>query len=167
MKKSIIILSIVFIFLFVTFSCLKLTHNIGITKKSIQEDARYHQKIPDHWNVSMYTTKQLSAMIFYDENQTNHIFSIYVNRDGLSYGYFFRLGGKDSAISNSVKEIQFEDSNERVYISMNSKHASLVQIENETSIEIKQIDPNNPFVFIVADTLKVIFMDANGKVLYK
>ena len=65
-------------------------NDIGINKHFIEKEARKSSKIHDDWQVAIDTTDIMSAMVFYPEDKSDHSFQIYVNRSGLSFGYFFR-----------------------------------------------------------------------------
>ena len=100
----------------ISFLVLYSNNDIGINKVNIEKDARSSQKISDDWQVVKDTTELMSAMVFYNERLSNHIYSIYVNRPGPSFGYFFRDGG---SIGEGIIEFYINGYNERAFISMN------------------------------------------------
>ena len=114
MKKIINIMKIIAICIVAFCLYLLCNDNLGTPKNSIQKRARESQSIPDDWDVSEYTTSGLSAMVFYNEDLSAHIYSIYVNRQGVSFGYFFRHGGIDSSIQNKVREFRIEETAEKM-----------------------------------------------------
>lgn len=137
---------------------------MGVTGEAIEVQARESQNIPESWEVSKQTTENLSAMIFYNDTQTQHTFSLYVRRTG---GYFFRQGGIATAVAAGVRVFNLEGIEENAYISMNSKGLSLVQITKGTTVETVDLDPNEPFAVIVHENAGVSFFDADGNVLYE
>lgn len=147
----------------ISFLALYLNNDIGINKANIEKDARGSQRISNEWQVAKDTTKIMSAMIFYDESLSNHTFSIYVNRPGLSFGYFFRGGG---SMMEGVTEFYINGYNERAFISMNKRQVSKVEIDNGNSIEIIEFESREPFVFILPVNIgSVTFYDINGNVV--
>lgn len=60
--------------------------DIGIGKNAIEQDARESSKIPDNWSVTMDTSEVLSAMVFYPENESDHDYRVYINRQWESHG---------------------------------------------------------------------------------
>ena len=141
-------------------------NDIGIYKLNIEKDARSSQKISDHWQVAKDTTDIMSAMIFYDESLNDHIFSIYVNRPGLSFGYFFRHGGATGEIAEGIAEFYTNGYNERAFISMNRQQVSKVELNNGNSIEIIEIDSTKPFAFILPVNVgSVTIYDINGNLV--
>lgn len=97
------------------------THNdIGITAAKIESDIRSSQKIQDDWITDGTVSNTMAAHISYPQDMTNHTFSIYVNRPGLSFGYFFRGGGNLSGVASEITEFTVEGYEERAFISMNA-----------------------------------------------
>jgi len=130
----------------ISFLVLYSNNDIGINKVNIEKDARSSQKISDDWQVVKDTTELISAMVFYNERLSNHIYSIYVNRPGPSFGYFFRDGG---SIGEGIIEFYINGYNERAFISMNRQQISKVVIDNGNSIKIIEIESTKPFAFIL------------------
>ena len=61
------------------------------------------------------------CIYFLPTGKTDHTFSVYVNRPGLSFGYFFRGGGDIVEVDDYIAEFVVEGNNERAFISMNTK----------------------------------------------
>lgn len=167
MKRILRVISIVVVCIVGLVLCLRVNDCFGTTKGHIQEQARESQHIPTDWCVSEQTSNCLSAMIFYNKDLTEHTFSLYINRDGLSFGYFFCQGGIDASIQSGVQKFTIEGSEETAYISMNPQRASLMQIFNGIDITTEEIDPNKPFAVIVEADASVEFYDVNGNLLYE
>ena len=64
--------------------------------------------------------------ISYPQDLSDHSFSVYVNRPGLSFGYFFRGGGNLSGGQRGIAEYTVEGYNERAFISMNQQQVTPV-----------------------------------------
>lgn len=108
----------------------------------------------------------MSAMIFYFDDLADHIYSIYVNRPGLSFGYFFRGGGSIIETERYIAEIHIEGYNERAFISMNKQQVSKVEIDDGNEIQTIKIDSEKPFVFIVPNNVgSLTIYDINGNIV--
>ena len=140
--------------------------DIGIYKANIEKEARISQRIPTDWDVCKSETESIVSMIFYDNIDKNHIFSIYVNRKGLSFGYFFRGGGSLGTILDNVIEFHIEGFNERIYMSTNKNEVSKVEINDGNTIKVIDIDNTKPFTIVLPTNLgKITIYDVNGNVV--
>jgi hypothetical protein len=150
----------------ISFLALYFNNDIGICKEKIEKDARIGQKIPEDWQVAKDTTEIMSAMIFYNETLSDYTVSVYVNRPGLSFGYFFRHGGSVVGVDEKIAEISIDGYNERTFISLNTQQVSKVDIDNGNLIKTIEIESTKPFVFILPVNLgTVTFYDINGNVV--
>ena len=68
-------------------------NDIGVASSNLEADIRSSQKIKDDWTVDGSVSNTMAAYVSYPQNMSDHTFSVYVNRPGLSFGYFFRGGG--------------------------------------------------------------------------
>jgi len=163
MRKKVALIGIIGFALCFVFA-LALLYNsgvIGVAAEKIEQDARKSQRI-NEWEVSKFISDRIGAMIFYNDMSDDHVFSIYVNDDGLSYGYQFRKGGSDSTISYGIVEFK-HDSYGSAVISMND--AGIARIEFEYSNEVAKIDidPAKPFAVVIpAGCGTVAFYDVDG-----
>ena len=106
----------------ILFVCFLYTNNeIGVTSSKLEADIRSSQKIKDDWTVDGSVSSTMAAYISYPQDLSDHSFSVYVNRPGLSFGYFFRGGGNLSGVQRGIAEYTVEGYNERAFISMNQK----------------------------------------------
>lgn len=150
------------------YAFLFIREHIGVTKESIEKDARHSQHIDDDWLVSMETTDVLSAMIFYpdpiDLQQTDqHTFSIYTNNPGFSFGYHFSSGGSSGSLYAGVQEFYRESYSDRAFLSMNKQQICKAEIDDGTRIKTIPIDSQKPFVIVFpARDGNVTFYDING-----
>ena len=151
------------IVVFVTFSFLYFNDNIGISKLRIEKDARIAGKIDDIWQVAKDTTNTISAMLFYNASLEDHSFSIYVNRKGLSYGYFFRGGGSLIVDDVDIADYYIDGYQERIYMSMNKQQIVKIEIDDGNTIETIKIDNTKPFSIVLPINQGIIkFYDING-----
>lgn len=166
MEKKFKYAGISIIILFIVFSFLYFTNNIGASRSKIENDARVAHKIDNRWQVAKATTDTMSAMLFYDANLENHTFSIYVNRKGLSYGYFFRGGGSLIADDSDIVDYYIDGYQERAYISINKQQIIKMEIDDGNTIETIKIDNNKPFSIVLPDNQGMIkFYDINGDIV--
>ncbi len=166
MKRALKYIDLFVVAIVIVFLILFFNNGIGTYKSNIEKDARLSQKISNDWQVAKQTTETMSAMIFYDESLSNYTFSIYVNRKGLSFGYFFRGGGPIGAIMERIAEFHMDGYNERAYISMNKQQVSEVEIDNGQTTETIKIDSAKPFAFILPfNAGAVTLYDINGNIV--
>lgn len=166
MKRALKYINLFVVAIVIAFLILFFNNDTGTYKSNIEKDARVSQKISNDWQVAKQTTETMSAMIFYDESLSNHTFSVYVNRKGLSLGYFFRGGGSIGAIMEGIAEFHMDGYNERAYISMNKQQVSEVEIDNGQTTETIKIDSTKPFAFILPfNAGAVTLYDINGNIV--
>ena len=125
MKKRFlkIVIGIVFVcVLFVGF--LYANNDIGMTSTNLEADIRSSQKIKDDWTLEGSVSNTMAAYISYPQDMSDHTFSVYVNRPGLSFGYFFRGGGTLSGVQRGIAEFTVEGYSERAFISMNQQQGA-------------------------------------------
>lgn len=149
MKKAFRYLCVVVVVITILILILYTNGDIGTCKSNIENDARISHKIDASWKVAKSTTDTMSAMLFYDKNLNHYTYSIYVNRDGLSFGYFFRGGGSSNAEYEGITEYKIEGYQERAYLSMNKQQVSKIEIDNGNTVEIIDIDYSKPFATIL------------------
>lgn len=70
-----------------------------------------------------------AAFISYPRDMTDQIFSVYVNRPGLSFGYFFRGGGNLAGVNAGITEYTVEAYKERAFICMNQQQVERLKID--------------------------------------
>ena len=150
--------------LFVGF--LYINNDIGKTKNSLKEDIRLSQKISDDWNIEGTPSDTMAAFISYPQNKADHTFSVYVNRPGLSFGYFFRGGGDIVEVDDYIAEFVVEGYSERAFISMNTQNVVRIEIDDGNSIQVIDIDGSKPFAIVLPLNVgNVSFYDLNGNVV--
>ena len=62
-------------------------------ESEVETHARISQNIPEEWKSISETTQTVASVIFYDENSTNYIFSIYLNEGNVPSGFSLIAGG--------------------------------------------------------------------------
>ena len=142
--------------------------NIGISEKKIVSDIRNMQYIDDSWAIEGNATDDMAAYICYPEDKSDFVFSVYLNHPGLSFGYFFRYGGALAAIEEGILELepQLDEYEASAYISMNTKKAEKLKIDNGTEIKAIDIDSQKPFAIVLpADAGAISFYDVDGNLI--
>ena len=137
--------------------------DIGTSAANLESDIRNLQKIPEDWIVEGDVSDTMAAYISYPQDRSDHTFSVYVNRPGLSFGYFFRAGGKLSEIQEGIAEFTTEGANERALISMNQQQVQQLQIEDGRAKQAIDIDSDQPFAIVLPiNAGSITFYDVNG-----
>ena len=164
MKKRFlkIVIGIVFVcVLFVGF--LYANNDIGMTSTNLEADIRSSQKIKDDWTLEGSVSNTMAAYISYPQDMSDHTFSVYVNRPGLSFGYFFRGGGTLSGVQRGIAEYTVEGYNERAFMSMTQQLVTQLEIDDGNTIQVLDIDSNKPFAIVLPISAGTItFYDVNG-----
>lgn len=166
MKSILKYLGIFLGILMIMFVILYFNNDIGINKTNIEREALISQKIPTDWEVCKDETGSLVSMLFYDNKIENHIFSIYVNRKGLSFGYFFREGGSLGGMLDNIVEFNIEGFNEKIYMSTNKNEVCKIELNDGSTIKVIDIDSTKPFTVILPTNLgTVTIYDVNGNIV--
>ena len=110
-RKSIIILS-VFALIIVTLSFCLMMHLVGVSKEKTEAEARAFHNIDESWQCIQATNDDVYAMLFFPDDRSEHLYSIYTKHKGLSKGYFPRIGGTISEIQNECVQLIFEKNDE-------------------------------------------------------
>ena len=141
-------------------------NDIGKTANSLETDIRSSQKISDDWTVDGSISDTMAAFISYPQDKTDHTFSVYVNRPGLSFGYFFRGGGDIVQVDDYIAEFVVEGYNERAFISMNTQNVVRLEIDNGNNIRVIDVDSGKPFAVVLPlNAGRICFYDVNGNIV--
>lgn len=136
----------------------------GVSAGNIEQDARKSQRINSSWAVSKATNDRLGAMIFYNETLDDYVYSIYVNREGFSFGYFFRHSGS-GGIMDGIHEFTY-DTNGSALISMNKSKVAGITLDDGIHVTRIDIDPTKPFAAVIpVNCGYVTLYDVNGNVV--
>lgn len=137
--------------------------NIGVAPSDLENDIRSSQNIMEDWTVDGSIADTMAAFISYPEDKSDHTFSVYVNRPGLSFGYFFRGGGDIVEVEKYIAEYTIEGYSERAFISMNSQRVERLEIDNGDVVKVVDIDCNNPFAIVLpVNSGNITFYDEKG-----
>ena len=159
-KKLPIILLGVILACVLVFGFLYANNDIGKTANSLEAD------ILDDWIVDGSISDTMAAFISYPQDKTDHTFSVYVNRPGLSFGYFFRGGGDIVEVDDYIAEFVVEGNNERAFISMNTQNIVRLEVDDGNGIQVIDIDSGKPFAIVLPLNVgNICFYDTNGNVV--
>lgn len=140
-------------------------NTIGLSKGNLESDSRKYQNIKEDWATSKYINDDFGVLLFYSDDLTNHTFSLYRNRPGLSFGYFFRLGGALPELPDDILKI---DSNGQgnIYASLNKMQVSKIEITNGVHTKEISIENNKPFTIVIPEEDGVAqFYDIDGNLI--
>lgn len=144
-------------------SFLHLKIEIGVPKSELKEEIRSTHKINDDWIAEGTSSDMLAAYIFFPEDMSDHIFCVYLNHPGFSFGYFLRAGGNLGGVQGNILEFTIEGYSERVFISMNKQKVEKLKIDDDNSVQTIGIDSNKPFSIILPTNAgDITFLDING-----
>lgn len=145
---------------------LYLNNDIGVQKFQLETDIRSAQKIKSDWTVNGTVSDTIAAFISYPYDMTDHTFSVYVNRSGLSFGYFFRGGGSLTGGDTGIVEYMVEGYKESAFISMNKQQVECLEIDDGHSIQVIDIDSNKPFTIVLpVDAGDIAFYDVDRNIV--
>lgn len=132
---------------------------LGVSAGRLEQDARETQEINSEWEAVQAVNENICALLFYNEDKSNCIFSVYLAREGMSYGYFFREGGADGFIVDGVRGMIYEDKGIAL-LSLNADKVSKIVVDGAESIEV---DPAKPFAVVLpVDCGEITLYDARG-----
>jgi len=134
---------------------------VGVSANRIEQDARMNQQITSY-EVSKSLNDKLCAMIFYDGARLDHTFSIYINRPGFSFGYFFISGGSSSQIESGIYAFDYDEKGTAM-ISMNADKVARILLDDGGDATQIELDPGRPFAVVIPpDCGSVSLFDSDG-----
>lgn len=143
---------------------LYLNNDIGICESRLESDIRSSQKIKEDWVVDGTASDTMVAFISYPRRLGAHTFSVYVNRPGLSFGYFFRGGGSLAGADTGIAEVTVNGCNEHAFISMNRQQVKRLEVDKGSSMQVIDIDSSKPFSIVLpVNAGSIAFYDVDGK----
>lgn len=138
---------------------------MGVSENRLEQDAREKQNIESTWEMAQAMNDDICAMLFYDENREEYSYSIYLSREGFSYGYFYRQGGTDAYMAEGVKGIVFEDKGIAL-LSLNEDKVCKIVVDNSAEKDVIQVDAQEPFAVVLPiDCGAITMYDAQDNVV--
>ena len=158
--KVLLVLIIVFAIVVTSFAVTLIPNTEHLsTVNDIEEDVRSFQKISDDWNIDIAMNERIAAVIAYDNQESEHTFSIYENKGSTKTNYVFRYGGKSTSIERGIRVFRFEGTT--ALISMNILHIAAIECHDGERYEV---DPNTPFVLVIPSGGFDVY-DENGNLI--
>ena len=167
MKKHIVKIVLALVLVCVVFVGILYGNNcFGISGSKIESDIRASQKIQENWTVDGIVSDSVAAFISYPQDKSDHTYSVYVNRPGFSFGYFFRGGGDIVAVEDFISEFTVEGYNERAFISLNCQKVDRLEIDDGSEIQVIDIDSDEPFAIVLPmNAGNITFYDIDGNIV--
>lgn len=138
---------------------------LGVPEGKLEQDARKAQQVEDSWEVVRDINGDMCAMLFYDNARRSCTYSIYLTRNGMSYGYFFGQGGLDAYMVEGVKGLKFEDKGIAL-LSLNRDKVCKVVVDNGGLDETITVNPDEPFAIVLpADCGEITIYDEEGDIV--
>ena len=136
----------------------------GTPASRLEADIRKEQKIPDNWTVEGTASDTMAAYISYSPDKFSHTASIYVDRPGISSGYFFRFSGPATTSGRDITKFTVNGYNEAAFVSMNTKQVFQIEIGDGDNLRVIDIDPNKPFAIVLPlDEGSISFYNLDGE----
>ena len=158
--KVLLVLIIVFAIVVTSFAVTLIPNTEHLsTVNDIEEDVRSFQKISDDWNIEIAMNDRIAAVIAYDNQESEHTFSIYENKGNTKTNYVFIYGGKSTSIERGIRVFRFEGTT--TLISMNILHIAAIECHDGERYEV---DPNTPFVLVIPSGGFDVY-DENGNLI--
>lgn len=144
-----------------------MTGIFGVPSFWLEKDIRSSQKISDDWTVEGTVSDQMAIYLSYPEDRSDCTYSFYLNRPGLSFGYFFRSSGSVNKTDDLIGEITVDGYTERAYFSMNQSKVTRAEVSDGSKVETIEINSDKPFTLIlpVSEEETVTFYDADGNIV--
>lgn len=138
----------------------------GVPESRLEFDIRASQKVQDDWTMEGMVSGSMAAFISYPQDLSDHTYSVYVNRPGLSFGYFFRGGGDIVAVEEYISEFTVEGYNERAFISMNNQKVDRLEVDDGNAVQVIDIDSEKPFAIVLPmNAGSISFFDVEGNIV--
>ena len=157
---AVVLLCVVFVGILFGNNC------FGIRGAKLETDIRASQKIQDDWTVDGIVSDSVAAFISYPQDKSDHTYSVYVNRPGFSFGYFFRGGGDIVAVEDFISEFTIEGYNERAFISMNTQRVNRLEVDDGNKVQVIELDSEHPFAIVLPiNAGNITFYNIDGNVV--
>lgn len=132
----------------VVLSFCSMKHLLGVSKERTEAEARTFHNVNESWQCVQATNDNVSAMLFFPNDGSDHFYSIYNKHKGLSKGYFPRIGGTISEIKNECVKFVFEDNDSHIYASMNKQKICKVVIDDGDYVNTVLLNEEEPFILV-------------------
>lgn len=131
----------------------------GMPRQKLMDEFSAYPSLPDGWNSTFAIGDELAACIRYKDGGPDCTASIYINRPGLSFGWFFRYGGSVHAGETTVEVLYIEGVGESVLLCPDGAGVSRLEAENAS----QDLPYGHPFALVLpADMGAFTLYDAAG-----
>ena len=138
---------------------------MGVSGSRLEQEAREQQNVKSSWELAQAINEDICAMLFYEENRQEYVYSVYLTRGGMSYGYFFAEGGSDNHMTEKVKGIAFENKG-IVLLSLNQDNICKIITGNDVDKETILVDSTKPFALVLpADCSEIVMYDTQDNIV--
>lgn len=146
------------------------TGKIGLLSGQLETTSRSIQQVDSSWNSVKSEAEDLVVFLFYNEDRSDYTYAICNNNPGLSFGYFFALGGTSPAIGEGTLAVSLPSGDQEnvALFSTNTSGAALIKAENNGEVTELVVDPQLPFAVVLpfaSDLSNVTLYDAAGQPL--
>lgn len=151
-----IIIACILLVLIVPFVVSGFSDNVSL--KNIEADARQSQQVPENYLVAKAEGDDMVAMVFYPQDKSDHIFSIYIKDNKLLNRYRFISGGSMFTIDENV--LMHKENDSTAVLSLNNCNIVKIGFSNAEEHTVK---PNRPFAFVLNNNVTATFTDIDGE----
>ena len=146
---------------------LYLDDRIGvISPDRLEADIRAAQHIDPGWTVEGSVSDHMAVFVSYPPDQSHDAtLSLYCNRPGLSFGYFFAGGGCVLDTEDRIAQYTVEGYPEQAFASSNRMHAARMEINDGDGVQTVSIDSDKPFALLAPADRAVTFYDVDGNIV--
>lgn len=162
----------VFVGIFVFCVCLVvscymvLKQDLAVRAKDIEPHARSFQSIPEEWLAETSVGDEVAALVFYPNDSSDAVYSVYWRKGRSGMGYSFRAGGKISTVKDGVTRFSIDGCNESAYISLNTNNICKLIVDDGISLSTIPLDSSKPFAIVLPSNAgSIYFYDIEGKIM--
>lgn len=131
----------------------------GIKKEDVLPHAVEANEIDSSWEVVEMSNNDLIVMLFYDENYSNHLLTIYPHKQKDT----FTQAVSGRVIQNNEDVFLYVWEDYYIYMSFNMKQISNYELYNNCDVTKGIINENQPFVLILESGFEeIIFYTSEG-----
>ena len=138
---------------------------IGLSLRQLDKEAANISFATGQLKSVRVVDDNLCVRLLYNEALDNYEYSIYVNRDGFSFGYFF-VSASDAKIKDDVALFEYED--KIILISLNKVGVAEIHHDGIQHSSKYYKDPAEPFLEVIspADSPETITLyDSDGEII--
>lgn len=136
----------------------------GVPEGRLEAFSRSNQPIPEDWICQKDITDGVAALLFYPEDKSNAIYSVYIKGNGLSFSFHSRSRGFMHSIQESICEFHHSESDTLIFLSLNKPRIEKIELAHNGSIEEILLDPDEPFALVLPLSATATLYDDTGQI---